>query len=131
MGPGVSATLEALCSAAIVLVLMRQTTRNDGVMKLVTKVGKTTDQIMIGAAETSSSSIRSRRRSEQDVMTINEVVAGSEQNANTTEHIAANAERASQVAANVRSESVAGRSEVDHGLEGTALPPRMRNRLRP
>ncbi|MDR3480103.1 MAG: methyl-accepting chemotaxis protein [Burkholderiaceae bacterium] len=118
VGPGVSATLEALCSAAIVLVLMRQTTRNDGVTKLVTKVGKTTDQIMIGAAETSYFVDSVKKKMEQDVMTINEVVAGSEQNANTTEHIAANAERASQVAADVRSESVAGRSEVDHGLEG-------------
>jgi methyl-accepting chemotaxis protein len=118
VGPGVSATLEALCSAVIVLVLMRQTTRNDGVMKLVTKIGKTTDQIMIGAAETSYFVDSVKKKVEQDVMTINEVVAGSEQNASTTEHIAANAERASQVAADVRSESVAGRGEVDHGLEG-------------
>jgi methyl-accepting chemotaxis protein len=118
VGPGVSATLEALCSAVIVLVLMRQTTRNDGVMKLVTKIGKTTDQIMIGAAETSYFVDSVKKKVEQDVVTINEVVAGSEQNASTTEHIAANAERASQVAADVRSESVAGRGEVDHGLDG-------------
>jgi methyl-accepting chemotaxis protein len=118
VGPGTSATLEALCSAAIAVALVQRTGSGDGIMKLVLKVGKTTDQIMIGAAETSYFVDSVKKKIEQDVTTINEVVAGSQQNASTTEHIAANAERASKVAADVRSESVAGRGEVDQGLEG-------------
>ncbi|RQO38663.1 chemotaxis protein [Herminiimonas sp. KBW02] len=81
------------------------------------KVGGEIDHIMIGAAETSFFVDSIKNKIAQDVQTANGIVAGSEQNASTTEQIAANAERASSIAAEVRTESVAGRKEVNQGLE--------------
>ena len=72
---------------------------------------------MIGAAETSFFVDSIKNKIAQDVQAANSIVAGSEQNASTTEQIAANAERASGIAAEVRTESVAGRTEVNQGLE--------------
>ncbi|WP_050476003.1 methyl-accepting chemotaxis protein [Herbaspirillum rhizosphaerae] len=82
----------------------------------VDKIGSEIDHIMIGAAETSYFVDSIKNKIGQDVQAANGIVAGSEQNASTTEQIAANAERASKVAADVRLESVAGRAEVDLGL---------------
>lgn len=81
------------------------------------RVGDEIDHVMIGAAETSYFVDSVKKEIEQDVRTINEIVGFSEQGASTTEQIAANAERASKVAADVRSESLAGRSEVTQGLQ--------------
>ncbi|WP_076593934.1 methyl-accepting chemotaxis protein [Herminiimonas arsenitoxidans] len=86
-------------------------------LDFVNKVGSEIDHIMIGAAETSFFVDSIKNKIAQDVQAANGIVAGSEQNASTTEQIAANAERASQVAAEVRTESVAGRAEVNLGLE--------------
>ena len=81
------------------------------------KVGREIDQVMIGAAETSYFVDSVKKEIEQDVRTINRIVDRSEQSASATDQIATNAERASRVAADVRSESVAGRTEVAQGLQ--------------
>jgi methyl-accepting chemotaxis protein len=80
-------------------------------------VGREVDHLMIGAAETSYFVDSVKKKIDQDVETVNSIVVSSEQNTRTTEQIAANAERAYGVASTVRSESAAGRTEVDRGLE--------------
>lgn len=118
IGPVLLAAIAATCSTSIAVLLAGRSKHGASIMQFADKVGKATDQIMIGAAETSYFVDSVKKKIEQDVKTINEVVGGSEQNARTTEKIAANAERAAKVAADVRTESVAGRGEVDHGLHG-------------
>lgn len=115
ISPVLMATLAALCSAAIALGFSHSGGNSDS-EKFAAKVGEEIDHIMIGAAETSHFVDSVRKKIEQDVRTTNEIVTSSEQNATTTEQIAANAERASKVAADVRSESVAGRADIDLGL---------------
>lgn len=83
----------------------------------VEKIGQEIDHIMIGAAETSFFVDTIKNKISKDVDAANSIVASSEQNAQTTQQIAANAERASSIASEVRSESVNGRSEVDRGLQ--------------
>ena len=83
---------------------------------LIQVVGHSIDDIMIGAAETSYFVDSVKKKIEKDVQTADDVVARSEQVASATVQIAANAERAAEVATHARSESLAGRSEVDQGL---------------
>jgi methyl-accepting chemotaxis protein len=83
----------------------------------VDKVAREIDHIMIGAAETSFFVDTIKSKIGLDVQAANSIVASAEQNAQTTAQIAANAERAARVAADVRSESVAGRAEVEQGLQ--------------
>ena len=114
-----SALWQALLSVTVAVILSSLVRRSgatpDGA-SFVDKIGKEIDHIMIGAAETSYFVDSIKNKIGQDVQAANGIVAGSEQNATTTEQIAANAERASKVAADVRTESVAGRAEVDLGL---------------
>ena len=84
---------------------------------VVDRIGAEIDHIMIGAAETSYFVETIKSKIGHDLQAASGIVAGSEQNATTTEQIAVNAERAFKVAADVRAESVAGRSEVNQGLE--------------
>ncbi|WP_034293376.1 methyl-accepting chemotaxis protein [Herbaspirillum sp. RV1423] len=109
----------AVSATAVAVILSRLATRGrtDQGATFVDKIGSEIDHIMIGAAETSYFVDSIKNKIAQDVQAANGIVAGSEQNATTTEQIAANAERASKVAADVRAESVAGRAEVDLGLE--------------
>ena len=95
---------------------LMQRRRNPGGAQLVDKVGNEIDHIMIGAAETSFFVDSIKGKISKDVDAANNIAASAEENAATTEQIAANAERASAIAAEVRSESVSGRTEVDHGL---------------
>lgn len=117
-GAAVSAGWLALLSSAISTVIIAFFSRTDETQgnAFADKVGQELDHLMIGAAETSYFVDSVKKKIEQDAKTINDIVRGSEQNANTTDQIAANAEHASTVAANVRTESVAGRAEVDQGL---------------
>lgn len=117
VGPMLLASMEAVCGAVIATVLSGRMTRNANIVRFAEEVGKATDHIMIGAAETSYFVDSVKKKIEQDVTTINEVVIASQQNASATEQIALKAESASKVAADVRSESVSGRGEVDRGLE--------------
>ncbi len=80
-------------------------------------VGHSIDDIMIGAAETSYFVDSVKKKVEKDVETAGAVVASAQEVAHATEQIAVNAERAAAIAAEVRTESVAGRAEIDHGLQ--------------
>jgi len=108
-----------VCALVLVLLLspwlQRRAPEQGG--GFIDKISGEIDHIMIGAAETSYFVDSIKNKIAQDVQAANGIVAGAEQNASTTEQIAANAERASQVAADVRTQSVAGRAEVDLGLE--------------
>lgn len=111
---------QAVLSMAVAVMLSslaKRAGKGDQGASFVDKIGSEIDHIMIGAAETSYFVDSIKNKIGQDVQAANGIVAGSEQNASTTEQIAANAERASKVAADVRTESVAGRAEVDLGLE--------------
>lgn len=118
LGATLLAAVAATCSAGIAIGWLGRTAAHSPMLEFADRIGKATDQIMIGAAETSYFVDSVKKKIEQEVQTINEVVASSEQNGSATEKIAANAEQASQVAGDVLRESVAGRSEVDHGLQG-------------
>lgn len=109
--------LAGLTSSIAVALLLFLIQRQGASMKLFAEMmGKEADHITIGAAETSYFIESIKKKIDQDVKTADGIVSSSEQNAATTENIAVNAERASSVAANVRTESVAGRTEVDEGL---------------
>ncbi|MFA9216622.1 MAG: methyl-accepting chemotaxis protein [Sphingomonadaceae bacterium] len=89
----------------------------EGLRRFAHVVGEEIDAIMIGAAETSYFVDSVKKKIELDVRTASAIVQSSDQNARNTESIAANAERAARVAAQVRGETVAGRAEVDQGLQ--------------
>lgn len=115
LGPFALCGLAALGGAAAGLLLARRAGGQDNA--LAEKVGEEIDTIMIGAAETSYFVDSIKNRIAGDVESTNEIAARSESTARNTVEIAANAERASQVATMVRQESVAGRSAVDQGLK--------------
>jgi methyl-accepting chemotaxis protein len=75
------------------------------------------DQMMIGAAETSHFIDTIRKQVEHDLQAVQEIVRHAAHSTDNTEQIAANAERASAVAAQVRQASLAGRTEADQSLE--------------
>ena len=81
------------------------------------EVGGEIDHIMIGAAETAFFVDSIKKKVDQDIMTTNDIMSSFASNTSSIEQIAANAERASTVAAEVRRESVSGRAEVDRGLQ--------------
>lgn len=110
-----SAAIASACSAVIAIYAVHKTS-DTGALRFAERVGEEIDQIMIGAAETSYFVDSVKKNIEKDVQTTNEIVNSSEQNVITTKQMAANAERASKVAADVRSESAAARTEVDQGL---------------
>lgn len=102
---------------ATIISLLAGGKRSMGTNRFAEIVGEGVDHIMIGAAETSHFIDSIKKKIDKDVQVANDIVSSSEQNASTTEQIAANAEKASKVAADVRNESMAGRAEVDEGLE--------------
>lgn len=109
--------LAAMAAACGVMFLILAGRRQDlGSTRFAGKVVQELDDIMIGAAETSFFVDSVKQKIEQDVNTIGEIVTCSDQNAEATEKIAANAERALRVAVDVRTESAAGRAEADLGL---------------
>ncbi|HZV66072.1 MAG TPA: methyl-accepting chemotaxis protein, partial [Telluria sp.] len=116
LGP-VSAALLAALAGVLVFSLAAKGNEAEDSRQFIRVVGHSIDDIMIGAAETSYFVDSVKKKIEKDVQTAGEMVVSAEQVARTTERIAANAERAAKVAAQVRSESVAGRAEVDQGLQ--------------
>ncbi len=88
-----------------------------GVRRFAQVVGDEIDAIMIGAAETSYFVDSVKKKIELDVGTAEVIVRSAAHNAQATAAIAANAERAAKIAAQVRGETVAGRTEADHGLQ--------------
>jgi methyl-accepting chemotaxis protein len=84
---------------------------------LLASSGPMIDQMMIGAAETSHFIDTIRKQVEHDLQAVQEIVRHAASSTATTEQIAANAERASTVAAQVRRASLAGRTEADESLK--------------
>ena len=117
LSPLIPSALSAVAGVAIAWLAAR---RNDdeGWRKFANTVSHTIDEIMIGAAETSYFVDSVKKKVEQDVKSASAIVDSSELSARNTEQIAANAERAAKVAAQVRHESAAGRVEVENGLQG-------------
>ncbi|MBB5393146.1 MULTISPECIES: methyl-accepting chemotaxis protein [unclassified Herbaspirillum] len=110
---GISAL--AVMVAALVALPHQRRVRMRNAMAIA-RVADEIDHIMIGAAETSYFVDTIKNKIAHDVQAANGIVTGAAHNAASTEQIAANAERASGVAAKVRAESMAGRTEVDLGL---------------
>jgi methyl-accepting chemotaxis protein len=119
-GEGASLLLTATPAAlagALLVGLAGRSAGEDGTRRFAHLVGEEIDAIMIGAAETSYFVDSVKKKIELDVGIAGGIAQGSDQNARTTERIAANAERAAKVAAQVRGETVAGRTEADQGLQ--------------
>ena len=85
--------------------------------RLKASMSNEVDRIMIGAAETAHFVENIKKKVDQDLHISEEIADSAAKTALTTEQIAANAEQAAKVAADVRSECVAGRADVDHGLQ--------------
>lgn len=105
--------------AAVTAIVISSLTRggdDSSAVSYLEKMGEEVDHIMIGAAETSYFVDSIKKKVDQDLQTTEEIVDRAQHTAQATEQIAANAERAAKVAADVRTESVAGRAEVDQGL---------------
>ena len=107
----------ALLGAAITWWAARRHSDEGGVRHFAHTVGDEIDAIMIGAAETSYFVDSVKKKIELDVGTAGGIALSSAQNADTTERIAANAERAAKIATRVRGETVTGRAEADKGLQ--------------
>lgn len=111
----------ALCGAAAALaavaVFPLANRRRASSPQRMKQMGEEVDHIMIGAAETSHFVDVIKKNVEQDLQATVEIVGQAEETARNTSGIAQNAGRAAEVAARVRSESVAGRAEVDRGLQ--------------
>ncbi|GJI97379.1 chemotaxis transducer [Duganella caerulea] len=107
----------ALAGAVVAWWGARQNSDEGGVKRFAQVVGDEIDAIMIGAAETSYFVDSVKKKIELDVGTAGGIARSSAHNAQATAAIAANAERAAKIAAQVRGETVTGRAEADHGLQ--------------
>jgi methyl-accepting chemotaxis protein len=119
--PGASPPLVAALLASIVSVALfawlsraRSGTGQDAFLAVV---GGSVDAIMIGAAETAYFVDSVKKKIDQDVAAVGVMVKDAGVVAHSTEQIASHAQRAVEVATQVRQESVAGRAEVDQGLQ--------------
>lgn len=108
--------LTALATAGGLPVLLLGKSKNASEAKLADLISHELDFIMIGSAETSYFVDSVKKKIDQDVRTTEDIAISSAHNASMTKQIAANAEQASKVASDVRSQSMAGRAEVDQGL---------------
>ena len=116
LGPLTSALLAS--GAAVAVLLSIGNGRQDEQVHAFTElVGHSIDDIMIGAAETSFFVDSVKKKIEKDVQSASVIAGQSEHVASSTEQIADHAERAATIAALVRTESVAGRAEIDSGLK--------------
>jgi methyl-accepting chemotaxis protein len=115
LGPVAGAVLASVASVGVLALsgIGRADTSGE---RIIGVVGLAIDEIMIGAAETSYFVDSVKKKVEKDVQTAVAIVASAEEVARSTSQIAVDAERAAGVAAQVRSESVAGRAEADQGL---------------
>ncbi|MGN6704320.1 MAG: methyl-accepting chemotaxis protein [Burkholderiaceae bacterium] len=102
--------------AALALYL-RRGAQAAGQGALGSHVAEEIDHIMIGAAETSHFIGSVKKKTEQDIAATRDIADRSRRNAGTIAEMAANAERASTIAAEARSESVAGRAKIDSSLD--------------
>ena len=114
-GPVASAVIAAL--ACVVLMLVWPRSEHEESEHVIGIVGRSIDDIMIGAAETSWFVDSLKKKIHDDVAIAVEVADSAGAIAHTTERIAVDAARAAGAAAQVRSESMAGRAEADEGLK--------------
>jgi len=110
-----AALLASMASIVLVLVLSRSRPA-EGQKAFLEVVGGSVDAIMIGAAETAYFVDSVKKKIDQDVAAVGAMVVDAGMVAHSTEQIASHAQRAVEVATQVRQESVAGRAEVEHGL---------------
>ena len=115
--PGVIEPVLGAATGVAVFALLSRTRRNDSEDALFDVVGGSVDAIMIGAAETAYFVDSVKKKIDQDVAAVGAMVEDAGVVAHSTEQIASHAQRAVQVATQVREESVAGRTEVDQGLK--------------
>ena len=115
-GPVVNAVL-ASAVALLVFVLLTGSGPAQGQGALFDVVGGAVDAIMIGAAETAYFVDSVKKKIDHDVAAVGAMVHDAGEVAHSTEQIASHAQRAVTVATQVREESVAGRTAVDHGLQ--------------
>lgn len=114
IGPLVLASLASAGAVVVTMLLARR--RPDRGKRFAERVGSELDHFMIGSAETAYFVDSIKNKIDQDLQITEDIVGRSQQTAQTTEQIAANAERASKIASDVRNETAVGRTEVDQGL---------------
>eukprot|EP01030_Chromulinospumella_sphaerica_P009846 gene9846-9656_t len=90
---------------------------DDGARRFARVVGDEIDAIMIGAAETSFFVDSVKAKVALDVGTSAGIADRATENLTSSSTIAANAEQAARIAAQVKGETVAGRNEADLGLQ--------------
>ncbi len=110
--------LATVLTASCAAWLMACSHSSGDIMLFAQEIGKATDKVMIGAAETSYFVDSVKKKIDQDVGTLEDVASASEQNSSATEKIAVNAEHAFKVATEVLATSRSGRDEVARGLSG-------------
>jgi methyl-accepting chemotaxis protein len=113
--PMVSAAVAALVGITVMLVWPKRGSGDSE--QFIGMVGRSIDDIMIGAAETSWFLDSLKKKIHDDVATAVEVAESAGEIARTTETIALDAGHAAGVAAQVRCESMAGRTEASEGLK--------------
>ncbi len=113
-GATVAGLSASITSIGLLLVLRRG--HNDESKHVIGVVGRSIDDIMIGAAETSWFVDSLKKKLHDDVEIAVEVAASAGEVADSTKQIAVDAGHAAGVAAQVRTESAAGRAEADAGL---------------
>jgi methyl-accepting chemotaxis protein len=96
--------------------LFSRTYRTDSEGSFARAANAEIDNLMIGAAETSHFVDLIKKKVDEDLRVTEEIVGKGQHTAQNTARMAENAARAAAIAGEVRNESVAGRSEVDHGL---------------
>jgi len=114
---GLFAGIIGATTSVVVFALLSRTGHNESEGALFDVVGGSVDAIMIGAAETAYFVDSVKKKIDQDVAAVGAMVDDASVVARSTEQIASHAQRAVQVATQVREESVAGRKEVDQGLQ--------------
>ncbi|MFC0167627.1 methyl-accepting chemotaxis protein [Pseudoduganella danionis] len=115
-----TAGLSFPAALAAALLIRWQTTRQhseDGARRFAHVVGDEIDAIMIGAAETSFFVDSVKAKVALDVGTSADIADRATENLEASSLIAANAEQAARIAAQVKGETVAGRNEADLGLQ--------------
>ncbi|MEB0134019.1 methyl-accepting chemotaxis protein [Actimicrobium sp. CCC2.4] len=124
LGPVVVAVLAAAIGVAVVAVMGVQ---RDSSGLFSQRVGDEIDHIMIGAAEAAFFIESIKKKIDADVASTDAIAVSAGQSASATEQIAANAERAFQVAGEVHGESVLARAATEkvlleiHRAENDAL----------
>lgn len=106
----------AIAIAATALFVFRQYVLGKRNSTFGIVVSDTIDSIMIGAAETAFFIEMVKKKIDADIVTVERMLALSQENAVSTHGISGNAEKAALIAAKVRNECFAGRTQVSDAL---------------